>query len=35
MDRVYIFWDNSNLFIGAQEIAARRDGVLQTSAVRT
>lgn len=34
MERIYIFWDNSNIFISAQTVAERRDGVLQRHAVR-
>ena len=26
MDRVFIYWDNSNIFISAQEVAADREG---------
>lgn len=26
MDRVFIYWDNSNIFIGAQAVAAEREG---------
>ena len=34
MSRVYIFWDNSNVFIAAQDVAARRDGAANRSGVR-
>lgn len=34
VERVYIFWDNSNIFVSAQDVAERRDGVLQRHAVR-
>ncbi len=34
MSQVYIFWDNSNVFIWAREIAERRDGIFQKHAVR-
>ena len=27
MDRVFIYWDNSNIFIGAQDVALAREGV--------
>lgn len=33
-DEVHIFWDNSNIFIPARYVAARRDGTLQESHVR-
>ncbi len=26
MDKVFIYWDNSNIYIGAQEVAAEREG---------
>lgn len=26
MDKVFIYWDNSNIFIGAREVAAEREG---------
>lgn len=29
-----MFWDNSNIFIPAQDVAARRDGLAERSAVR-
>lgn len=32
--RVYVFWDNSNIFIPAQEVAARREGPIAASTVR-
>jgi hypothetical protein len=31
---VYIFWDNSNLFIPMQQVATERDGVLAAGGVR-
>jgi hypothetical protein len=34
MDRVYVFWDNSNIFISAQDVAERREGVMERHAVR-
>jgi hypothetical protein len=34
MSRIYVFWDNSNIFIAAQHVAATKDGVLQASSVR-
>ena len=27
MDRVFVYWDNSNIFISAQQVAAEREGV--------
>lgn len=33
-EQVIIFWDNSNIFIPAQYVARKRDGVLQEKAVR-
>ena len=26
MDRVFVYWDNSNIFISAQQVAAEREG---------
>ena len=26
MEKVFIYWDNSNIFINAQEVAAEREG---------
>ena len=26
MDNVFIYWDNSNMFIGAQQVAVEREG---------
>ena len=34
MENTYVFWDNSNVFISAQGVASRRDGVMQSSAMR-
>lgn len=34
MPDVHIFWDNSNIFVPAQRLAGRRDGVLQQQNVR-
>lgn len=34
MERVYLFWDNSNIFISAQDVAERREGLMQRHAVR-
>ena len=34
MDRVYIFWDNSNIFISAQDVAERKEGVMDRHAIR-
>ena len=34
MDKVFIYWDNSNIFIGAREAAAEREGEAARSRVR-
>ena len=34
MDKVFIYWDNSNIFISAKEIAAEREGESARSRVR-
>ncbi len=34
MDRVFIYWDNSNIFIGAQAEAEEREGVSARHRVR-
>lgn len=34
MSKVYVFWDHSNIFVGAQHVAAERDGVLHAAKVR-
>ncbi|MHB1312859.1 MAG: NYN domain-containing protein [Gemmatimonadaceae bacterium] len=34
MSKVYVFWDNSNLFIAAQDVAQQRDSVSERTAVR-
>ena len=34
MDKVFIYWDNSNIFINAQEVAAEREGGTARSRVR-
>ena len=26
MDKVFIYWDNSNIYIGAKDMAAEREG---------
>ena len=26
MDRVFIYWDNANIFVSVQEVAAEREG---------
>ena len=26
MDKVFVYWDNSNIFISAQQVAAEREG---------
>lgn len=33
-DKVYIFWDNSNIFVGAQQVASERDNVLDARFLR-
>ena len=34
MDRVFIYWDNSNIFIGAREVAVDREGPAARHRVR-
>ena len=34
MDSVFIYWDNSNIFIGAQYVAMEREGQSARSRVR-
>ena len=34
MSKVFIYWDNSNIFVSAQTIAAEREGTLARSRVR-
>lgn len=34
MARVHVFWDNSNIFIAAQDVAGRRDGAFASYDVR-
>lgn len=34
MDRVFIFWDNSNIFIGAKDIAEQREGFQSRYSIR-
>lgn len=34
MDKVFIYWDNSNIFISAQEVAVEREGETSRSHVR-
>lgn len=34
MDAVFIYWDNSNIFIGAQDVAVEREGETARSRVR-
>ena len=34
MDRVFVYWDNSNIFISAQQVAAEREGDTARSRVR-
>ena len=34
MDKVFIYWDNSNIFIGAQAVAEEREGVKARHRVR-
>ncbi|MYF36706.1 MAG: NYN domain-containing protein [Synechococcus sp. SB0678_bin_12] len=35
MDRIFLYWDNSNIFISAQDLAAEREGWGARSRVRT
>jgi len=34
LSKVFIYWDNSNIFVGARHVAAERDGVFARSQVR-
>lgn len=34
LPRVYVFWDNSSIFISAKDVAVRKDGVLDSKHVR-
>ena len=34
MDKIFLYWDNSNIFISAQDVAAEREGWGARSRVR-
>jgi|688.fasta_scaffold677559_1 hypothetical protein len=34
MARIYVFWDNSNIFVGAKHVAVARDGLFSEKALR-
>ena len=34
MDKVFVYWDNSNIFISAQQVASEREGDSARSRVR-